>query len=264
MMLDGINDAGVYISENVVPDDKGKTTGTNPGHTRLCGLMVPRLVLDKADSAKHAIEVLKQYDIYAPSSIGYDVHFLIADRDNCYVVEFVDNQLSVLSDNDLDYPLMPNGKPIITNFFLSEWNGDVRAVPLGDTPELTKATGLQPHAEGLERYLILDSHYNNINDKATMMQAMDDVKYTKMYDPSLEKPWYTESVGVYKRFGDITIYSTKEEYEPILELEQEMFIRRDRNHPETWQTVHSCVYDLANKSFTVKVQEEDVEYTYNL
>ena len=254
-LLDGVNECGVYCGINVVPaGDKGYTTGTHPGKKRLPNIAVPRFVLDKASTAKEALRLLETRDIFGVYYEGeyIELHMLICDAEDTFIVEFDHNKMVV---NSYD-----NQKAIMTNFYNTGWNGTIASKTLGNTDEEIKATGLTPHAEGLERYLILQDGLDTVNSIDSAMALMDKVKFTKAYDKSMNPFWYSELVGA----RNLTIYNTKEEYAPVVDIFVDMFNNRDRNHPITWQTVHCSCYDINNKEFKIKVQEGKTVYSYSL
>lgn len=173
MTVDGQNDVGVFCEINVVPvGDKGHTTGTNPGKEDMCILMLTRFILDYADSATNAIDLLDELNIWAPNNDlkSLECHFMIADKYFTYVVEFVNNEVVIFSDNDSRYPKIPNHKNILTNFYLDGWDG--RIITGFDTEEGidSEDTTLTAHAMGLERYQIASDLYNSLEDA-------DDMKY---------------------------------------------------------------------------------------
>ena len=254
-LLDGINDCGVYCGTNVVPaGDKGITTGTHPGKENLPQIAIPRLVVDKAGSAKEAIKLLENRNIY---SIVYDgtfieLHMLICDKDDTFIVEFVNNEMVVNSYEDQ--------KAIMTNFYVSGWNGEIKAKWLGNTDEEIKETGLTNHADGLERYNILKDGMNSMTSLDTSMKLIKEVLYTKAYDKSMNPFWYSELVGS----RGLTIYNTAEEYAPVVDIFVQRYEERDRNNPITWQSVHQSVYDLEKREMWVTVQEGEEIHKYTL
>ncbi|MBQ0100388.1 MAG: linear amide C-N hydrolase, partial [Lachnospiraceae bacterium] len=103
LTMDGINDAGVAINVNVVMSDtfgSGDTVGTRAGEPfgenmdNVCAGFVVRYILDRADSAEHAVELLKNANIY--SVLGQEFHWMISDAKATYIVETVRNEILVL------------------------------------------------------------------------------------------------------------------------------------------------------------------------
>lgn len=103
--LDGMNEAGLAVSVNMIQDSAAIGQDTDkPDITTTTAI---RLLLDKAGSVDEALELLKQYDLHG--SMGMMIHFAIADSTGRSVaVEYVDNQMIVTET------------PVLTNFYLAE------------------------------------------------------------------------------------------------------------------------------------------------
>ncbi|MFQ6777962.1 MAG: carcinine hydrolase/isopenicillin-N N-acyltransferase family protein [Alphaproteobacteria bacterium] len=235
--VDGINDAGVVININVVPfGDKGKTIGTNPEFQDLFIVTVVRYVLDYADSVDDAVRLLKERNIYAADidDVQEEVHFMISDKDKTVVVEFVDNKIQVVENAN-----------IMTNFYLS--------------------TDLTAHAAGLERYNILRKNYENGANKDGMLNLMKSVWYTNAYDRNTTPFWYSEFSHDYTSDGyvDLTKDSPTSDYEFIVDKAVSLFDNRARDS-KTWQTVHTSVYDLENKTLTIVPQEGNEKFEFKI
>lgn len=255
MMLDGINEKGVTAAINVVPNDKGKTVGTVPDvkeKDKLCVFGLVRYVLDNFSSAKQAVKHLKNYvSIFVPEtpSFHYECHFLIADKDESYVVEFINNELI--------YTLQD--KPYITNFHLE----GTELLPDSTNIDITT---VEPFGMGVERYNIIADAYETLESLDDIRVLMDKLNYTKAYTLN-ENVWYTEFVGDYTDSGHnvLTTQSDPSEFTWILEHEKTRFANRSRDPSSeyygTWQSVHSSIYDISRKTLYLKCQEEEKEYT---
>lgn len=250
-LVDGINEHGVTVSLNVVPTgDKGITTGTN--HDKegddICVLMLPSLILDKFATAREAVEwVRDKAKIYAPNSdtLKQELHLLVADESNCFVVEFVNNEAVILE-----------GKNYITNFYLQGTSTDEYGHIKPDT--------VTPYGQGLERYNIIADNYLNIGDITDMRRVLNLIAYTKTYSDSENPVWKTEFVGNYPEMGlpypNLTVTSPLEDFQDLLTVARNRFNNRSRN-PEnpnygTWQTTHSVIYDRDNLRMRVRTQEQ--------
>lgn len=258
---DCMNTYGVYANMNVVnAGDKGYTLGTNKGKQDLCQLMIPRFVCDYAKTAKEAIELLKNMNIYAPLvSMGDECHILLRDTTDVYIIEFVENEMVVLSSTDEDYDPIPNDMNIMCNFYVTDWNGTVASKTLGNTDAQIEATGLTAHSMGLERYNILSAAYDDIDSVTDMASAMESVKFTLAYNADQNPYWYSEFVD-----GDLTIYSEEADFQEIKTAAIEAYNRHIRDG-KTWYTTHTAVYDLENKTVTVYVDEDyDNKYEFKL
>ncbi len=103
--LDGMNEAGLAVSVNMIQDSAAIEQHTDkPDITTTTAI---RLLLDKAGSVEEALELLGQYDLH--SSMGMMIHFAIADSTGRSVaVEYVNNEMIVTET------------PVLTNFYLAE------------------------------------------------------------------------------------------------------------------------------------------------
>ena len=259
---DLINDQGLYIGINVVPNDYGVTTGTGGGDQDIAQNMLVRYLGDYADNAKHAIELMKGMNVYcAMSGVGDEIHMYLKDANDSYIVEWIDNEMEIHSITDSDYDPIPNGQDIMTNFYIHGWNGGTKIVPHGYTEEETEATGLADHACGIERYDILSEHYRSINDVDSMKNAMQAVKYTNAYasPEEISPEWCSEFLGDFPGYKNITIYSDRLDLDPIFLLQREAFANRSRQatgNDRTWQTAHLSVYDIEKKTLNLWVEED--------
>lgn len=240
LLVDGINDAGLFCESNVTTFDFGNTTGTNPDGEDMCALMLVRYLLDNAASVDEAIALLPNLNIYGLYSreTKEELHFFLKDSEKTAVIEFVDNEIKI-TDEFLD------NHEVMTNFHLYE-------LDLENPPK---------YSMGLERYkLICDELDNNM----TMEDIVESVKYTNAYtiiDP--DKVWYSEFNGNWgDYYGDLTVDSVPEDYARVLEKVRKDYANRKRDGV-TWQTVHSAIYDLENKTISIKVQEQDEAYEFS-
>lgn len=237
--LDGINDAGVIASINVVPGegDTGTLTGTNPDGEDLHAAYVVRYILDNADSADEAVELLRSRNIYGSAVDGMYLHVMIADEEKTYVVEYLDNQL-VAQEKTGD-------RQIMTNFYVN-------------LPELTE------HAAGVERYQILQENYAQGATMVGMRDLMARVKYSNAYSYSYTPIWYSETMPQSAiRAQDPAVLA---EYEKILDNIRKDYwnyitndIRNPAN-PSFWITTHNSVYDIENRKLRITVQEDYSHY----
>ncbi len=234
MAVDGINDSWVAININVVPTwDLWFTTWTNPEWQNRSAINIVRYVLDKANSVDHAIELLKQLNIYAPMTETFtqELHFMISDSNKTVIVEFVNNEMVVVDEN------------IMTNFYASQ--------------EFT------PHANGIERYNLLKENYDLWNTQTWMIELMKKVWYTNLYNPDTNPFRYSEYYmnRWEDSYGDLTINSTPEDLAQLIENSNTKFLTRERNWI-FWQTVHTSIYDLENKTLTIIPQESDEKFEF--
>lgn len=103
--LDGMNEAGLAVSVNMIQDSAAIEQNTEkPDITTTTAI---RLLLDQAGSVEEALELLGQYDLHG--SMGMMIHFAIADSTGRSVaVEYVAGEMIVTET------------PVLTNFYLAE------------------------------------------------------------------------------------------------------------------------------------------------
>lgn len=239
IMVDGINDAGVVCCVNMVPpDDTKPTTGTNPGGKRLVNCEVVRYVLDYANSAKHAVELLRELDIYSITIGGehLEFHYMIADAEDCFIAEVYNNELRITE-----------GEPVMTNFFAC-------------------LDGYTSHATGIERYDYVTERYDPDVDEDGMFRLLEDVWYTKSYPVNEGDPvWYSEYYEDYSANGYeyYSLSSPREKLDEYIAVETEWYLNRARD-AKTYQSVHTSVYDIENRTLSVIVQENGTVYEFAL
>ena len=254
LMADGINDAGVFCNINVVPTgDYEPTTGTNEGAQDLCTRMVVRTVLDYANSADDAISMLQNFNIYAASgaSFSHESHFMIGDANKTYVVEFINNEMKVITD-----------KNIMTNFYLYGWDGNTATASYRADDYDAETTTLTPHSNGVERYNILAAGIDDVNSIETMSDLMALVKYTKAYNENQNPFWYSELNEDYGEYGNFTINNVAADYDEVKGIMISLFENRSRDDEMTWQTVHSSAYDIEKRIMCITPQENTDDTIY--
>ena len=268
MLVDGVNEKGLCVSVNVVPhNDKGDNSEVLPAvqeRMSLCTLMLPRFVLDNFATAQAAVEYLRDYvRLYHPATLigmDYEQHFLICDAAHSFIVEFVDGELCILD---------ASGNPYITNFHVSgvTFNQDGGVVtPETQTAEETACTanGITEHGSGLERWNIIAAGHATAGTAAGMRELLDTLMYTRSYETSSAPAtprWNTEFVGVRGLRAD----SPAEDFDDVQHDAGEMYTERTRTDGNTWQTVHSSIYDMASGTLRLVVQEDTAhEYTFAL
>ena len=244
MLIDGINDAGLFCKIQVVTPEKGVTRGTNPDGEDLFALMIPRFCLDYAEDVDEAIELLRSRNIFCADNQGtrQEFHILLSDFEKTVVVEFVNNEMVVLE-------AFIGGKQIMTNFFLSGYDGTRES--------------LTPYAQGIERQEILTRGIENVRGETEMQDLMNAVRFTLAYDEAEIPTWYSEFSGGWETFGNLTKDSPPEAYTGILAYVRGLYENRTRNG-ETWHTVHSAVYNRSQRSFCVIPQESGKTFDFRL
>ena len=252
MTFDGINENGVAMNSNVVPAvdlDFATLLSTNYGKTRIHALAVVRYVLDHAKSAAHGVELLKNMDIYGGYG-SWGLHWMLADEKETYIIECIDGELVARNDTE----------NIMTNFYINYAPNTPYAKYIAQTGQ--KVAGkvyegfpvLTPHACGVERYAILKEHYAEGAESAEgMSRLMERVKYTQSYEADKKPFWYTE----YNE-GNLTIANNPMDFKSVIQSSIDTYKLHDRNiQPNNfWQTWHTAVYDFANKTLRLNIQED--------
>ena len=252
LTFDGINENGVAMNCNVAPAidlDFATLRSTNYGKPRIHAVAVVRYVLDHAKSAAHGVELLKNMDIYG----GYGpwgLHWMLSDQKETYIIECIDGELVARNDTD----------NIMTNFYVnyaSYSKYSRHAAGKGQTVAGKTYEGfpvLTPHACGVERYAILKEHYAEGGKSAEgMSRLMERVKYTQAYEADTKPFWYTEFSE-----GNLTIANAPMDFKAAIQHGIDTYRLHDRNiQPNNfWQTWHTAVYDLAQKTLRLNIQED--------
>ena len=252
LTFDGINENGVAMNCNVAPApdlDFATLLSTNYGKPRIHAVAVVRYVLDHAKSAAHGVELLKNMDIYG----GYGtwgLHWMLSDEKETYIVECIDGELVARNDTD----------NIMTNFYVnygsysnySKYTARTGQTVAGKTYENFPI--LTPHACGVERYAILKEHYAEGGESAEgMSRLMERVKYTKAYEGDTNPFWYTEFTE-----GSLTIANVPMDFKAVIQSLIDTYKLHDRDiQPNNfWQTWHTSVYDFANRTLRLNIQED--------
>ena len=103
--LDGMNEAGLAVSVNMIQDSANINQDTEkPDITTTTAV---RLLLNQAATVDEALALLEQYDLHA--SMNMMIHFALADKTGrSVVVEYIDNEMVVTET------------PVVTNFYLAK------------------------------------------------------------------------------------------------------------------------------------------------
>ena len=251
--IDGINENGVAMNCNVAPAidlDFATSLSTNYGKPRIHAVSVVRYVLDHAKSAAHGVELLKNMDIYGGYGTWWNLHWMLSDEKETYIIECIDGELVARNDTD----------NIMTNFYVNYAPKTLYAEHVAQTGQ--KVAGkvyegfpiLTPHACGVERYAILKEHYAEGGESAEgMAHLMERVKYTQSYEADTNPFWYTEYTE-----GNLTIAHAPMDFKADIQSSIDTYKLHDRNiNPNNfWQTWHTSVYDLANRTLRLNIQED--------
>lgn len=260
--FDGINDCGVCAISLVVhyaDDTEATLKGTKPGSSfSLHGANVVRYVLDKATSAKEAVRLLQEANIYG--SLGeYSFHWMICDEKDNYLVELINSK--VVATKAEDNPIERFRKPVITNFYLFK--------------DLSK----QKVPCGVERYGILEANYANAGSAKGMFETMEKVRYSRKYDgkdPSTlagapDLNWYSEYLAHMPNYKNTTgplLYNEfpmndedrRRIWRDIMSLDIERnaiskFANPRMNPMSAW-TCHTTVYNIKERTMQIVIGEK--------
>ena len=243
--VDGMNDAGVCVAMNRMPEEVTDDLSDDSGK---CALFAVRYLLDYADSADHAVKLIKKQDFWWPTNEDIKAGFclLISDGTKSIVADLEGNKREITDEEQNGNFILP---AILTNFRTIEWDG-------------TDET-LEKHANGLERFNILNIGMGSVNSAADLIALLKSVRYTGIYNTSTSEPWLSDFNGDWTDlgFGDLTIDSYPDEYTALMNYEAGLFAERTRDGA-TMHTMHTVVYDTELQTMVVLVQEEDDEYRF--
>ena len=199
--LDGINDQGVCVEMNTVSGISGFYAEIDDDNAVALTLsMIPRYLLDYANSADHALQLLQSVDILAPfQALPNDTHFMIADTAKTYVVEFVPDGNGGTEMVSFLLPDQNSHLPIMTNFYLNDYFDDGTVV-----------------GTGKDRYDILAAGYSAADGKSGLFSLLANAYATVV--------------------SGVTFPGTR--------------------NGSIQHTIHSVVYNLANKSMTIQPQPD--------
>jgi len=235
LTVDGINEKGVLCEVNMVETESDyTTTGTNPdADVTLYASQVVRYVLDHCPTAAQACDELKKTNIVFNSVLG-ELHFMIADGIDTYIVEVFDNKLVCRKPKE----------NILTNFYVL-------------TPEFLNEdkVGLKP--VGIERYLIARQRIDECASPEGALALMNDVRYSRIYDLSNTPYFYSEYYGDVYKGKEIDINTPKEDYLDFIRGDIALFSKKRRNYlDDLWITTHTSIYNLPDLSMTIYAQED--------
>lgn len=179
-------------------------------------LAVVRYALDNFATALEAAQYIAAH-YYIPEGFTDSYHWSIYDINESYIVE------------DGEYHKVESGRPILTNH---------------------RVYSTDLYGSGYSRDAIL-------SDASTITEALSSVKFTNAYAEGF--PWADEFAGQIDGQGEIPYTATErlrawatEHITPLLNEERKPAERGNG----CWQTVHSTIYDLENKTLAVCVQED--------
>ena len=249
--LDGINEKGVACSVNVVPNnDNGNTISTNPESKNVVNVvMLIRYILDNYDSAEKAVNDIKNnINLTGAHSKMFndELHYMILDDKKTFILEIVNNKV-IINECPKDHP------PYMTNFFVTnckyDENGHV---------DLKSVT---PHATGIERYDIITDNYKNCDNYEGMLDCLKKVKLSNNYNESLKPFWLSACIHHAEEngYGNLVVNDMiehPEKFDKIKNDQIKSFKNRTRRKGDTYETVHTSIYDIKNKKLYLMIRED--------
>ena len=276
--VDGINENGVAVNVNVVPASDNSQAGVAVGEgEEVYNTMIVRYILDHATSASNAVTLLSNIKILPTKPIldmGYEYHWMIADSSKAYIVEIYDGELKIIESN------------IMTNFFINTLTIDLTQYNLPTPYSHSQLEGAAPSSVGLglassgvERYNVVRANLSNVDTINSAVTLMRNLKYSLLYTTliaedipaTMEHYWFSDFAHEAHKEGSseyldidslVSEYMASSEFNTIRAMGTAAFENKNRDlEVKPWQTVHTAVYDLTNKTITIESQEgrEDPE-----
>lgn len=258
LLLDGVNEKGLSCSINCISPEPDLVTrtdiNTHTGEDRVCLTMIVKYILDNCATVNEAQTLLESINLYSPykNNEYEEIHISVREADGeGKIFEWYNN---VLSSNAPSF--------ILTNFYVTKASYDSTwKVVTGIDSDLYINN---PHAWGIERYNIIRSKINvfQLNNAEDALNVFtNDLKYTNTYT-NTENIWYSEFNGIYPE-GELTVASIPRDYTTALTYARNAYSNRERGDGNTWQTVHTSVYDFNSNKLVIKIQEGDVDLELN-
>lgn len=269
-MVDGINEHGMVMNTNVVPNQKSEDTFATPRvemKYELPASMMVFYVLSNFNSVDNAVAYLRDYvKIVIPQSMldqDFFLHWMLADANKTVLLEIIDGEL-VITDMTPNSNSPLAGKSYLTNFYLSDvtfnYDGTVWVPANNDeTHNPITVNNITSHGAGLERYNIIKEVIELVEDKDDMRELLKSIYYTNAYQNNMGGNWYSEFVGLM----DLDLASPVADFETAFPYAMGAFENRSRGDG-TWQTTHSCIYDMEAGQLFITSQQQETEYEFNI
>lgn len=256
-LLDGINEKGVFCTQNIVPldDEDDPTTiirAKSEEVDKVCISMLPRYILDKFSSAEQAIRYITDHvTLFFTSEMiesGYQSHVMLGDINSTYILEFVNGEMKVIKNSKY-----------ITNFNISdvEFNKD------GTVKYPPTESGINKYGFGLERWDMIAANYTKLGRYNEMFDMLESLKYSNCYTG--ESFWCSELVKGTDDDGEvITVDTLPEKCSESIATARQNYASRSRTDPKVWITSHSSIYDISKKRLYLRNQEGETIFNYEL
>lgn len=296
---DGINDCGVCISSNLTRVGEGDEVDQNvEGRKRVNMCFIPRLVLDKASSAKEAVDLIKNVNACGIVHMNEEdpfhadtIEYLISDPNETYCVYFYNNEtrfIKLEGKEQMISNFMKEKNPTMTKFGDEPGKGYSEEID----PDTHLHKGYLNYAGGIERYARVENQYDNITDASTMREAMKGSRFSNLYnwdewlkfsDESEEYPWdaingfWMSDVFTQQQLNAWANKDKSSDYyneakevvdnlKALMPIAIQGFISGYRGDDfPCLITYHLSIYDMEKRTLEINAQENyDYTYTFHL
>lgn len=262
-LVDGINEKGLVCSVNELPKNTDPNLNISiNGNTPTLGqtdsismIMLVRYILDRFEYAIDAATYIKQYvnvyPILGTNGEPLNYHFTIADKNNTVYLYFY--------GDSVEFDVFPYGEEyVLTNFRRAD-------TTLVDGHYSVTDSDIEAYGQGIERA-------NTLIDFT--VEEPEHIK-EELLDYLYRSADYLRAYKAPIRLTDFTQYGSNLTIDNTVQLtimwmvanrayNQEIYDGDYRDKANLYQTVHSIVYDIANKTMMMQIQEiEDNREVFN-
>lgn len=261
LLLDGINEKGVFCNHNITTTE-GYPEYVPENRKGINALMVPRFIVDNFASAKDVKKYFEDNVIVYQFASGHGSHFMFGDDKETYIMEFDDKGwphcLRCKEDDKQHMPIMTNFNHMGKDGNGVHFNDETGLIDAGEGTIAAEGTNLTDYACGVERYNLIVNKYGAVKTFDDMYNLMtENLCYTKAYKRKTNPFWYSEFVG-----NGITVYSEKTALDDYIDNHAIPQFNKEHDKSsedyrggQTWETVHTTVYDIEKRKLTVLCQE---------
>lgn len=179
-MCDGINDAGVCIQVNILPQgENGEIGFEDNGKETIEGIFFIRYILDNAGSIDEVLEIIDNLNVNSYFGTK-EFHWMISGPENDENKMIKNIVLEIFPDGPRVTEDFLNEKPVMTNFNIANFDGTLNSIGKGF---------------GYERWQILNENFEQSSSVIGMFDLMEKVFYSKCYDLYGDRFWYSEFNG---------------------------------------------------------------------
>lgn len=247
LCLDILNEKGLYCEINMrsaeyYPDGTNKFScdGTNPeAKTRVCAIIISRLVCQKCATVKEAVEYLNTFNFYTPKVPGFTWNFcfFMADASGDYgLVEIAENEISFLPQQRAQ-----------TNFYVTK-----------------KFAEKEEYKVGLGRYETIMEGIEAVNSEEDMFELINKVTYFQSYFPGKCKyDLRTESVSAKPHWTTEYVLNEDHREEIFARIADTEKLLNSMTREEIaatnqyWESVLTTVTNCNKKTMRIRFFEDD-------